>query len=239
MKPTTLIIGATGGIGSDLARRMAAAGRPLHLVARDPQRLATLAAELGASHAVADVTDADALTAAIDANPDPIQALAYCVGSIDLAPVTRVSPALMLESYQVNVVGALTAIKAALPRLEDGSSVLLYSSVAATQGFTQHAAIAAAKAGVEGLVRALAAELAPKVRVNAIAPSLTRTPLAARFTSSDTMAQAIAQLHALPRLGEASDIAALSAFLLGPEAGWITGQVYAVDGGRSTVRARG
>jgi NAD(P)-dependent dehydrogenase (short-subunit alcohol dehydrogenase family) len=111
--------------------------------------------------------------------------------------------------------------------------------VAVAQGFTAHASVAMAKGAVEGLTLALAAELAPKVRVNAIAPSLTRTPLARALTSSEQMAGAIAQMHAIPRLGEPDDIAALGAFLLSPEAGWITGQIIGVDGGRSTLRTKG
>jgi len=137
------------------------------------------------------------------------------------------------------LVGAALAVRAAAPRLQEGAGVVLFSSVAARQGFLQHAPIATAKAAVEGLARSLAADLAPRVRVNVVAPSLTRTALAARFTANEPMQKAIAQLHALPRLGEAEDAAALAAFLMGADAGWITGQVFAVDGGRSTVRSRG
>ncbi len=117
--------------------------------------------------------------------------------------------------------------------------MVLFSTVAVGQGFANHAVIAAAKGGVEGLVRSLAAELAPKVRVNAIAPSLTRTPLAAPLLQNETVAKAIAQLHPLQRLGEADDVASLAAFLLGPNSTWITGQVFGVDGGRSTLRTKG
>jgi NAD(P)-dependent dehydrogenase (short-subunit alcohol dehydrogenase family) len=132
-------------------------------------------------------------------------------------------------------------VQAALPALKsaENSSVVLFSSVAVAQGFASHASIAMAKGAVEGLTRALAAELAPRVRVNAVAPSLTRTPLAQSFTANDAMAQGIAQLHALQRLGEADDVAALADFLLSRDASWITGQVIAVDGGRSTVRTKG
>jgi NAD(P)-dependent dehydrogenase (short-subunit alcohol dehydrogenase family) len=239
MSGTHIVIGATGGIGGQLARRLHAGGARLHLIGRDAGRLGALADELEASQTTADVLDEAALEAAIAACPGDIAGLAYCVGSIDLCPLQRLAAETMLASYRLNVVGAALAVRAAAPRMVEGAGVVLFSSVAAQQGFLQHAPIAAAKAAVEGLARSLAADLAPKVRVNVVAPSLTRTPLAARFTSSEAMQKAIAQLHALPRLGEADDAAALAAFLLGSDAGWITGQVLAVDGGRSTVRSRG
>jgi len=117
--------------------------------------------------------------------------------------------------------------------------VLLFSSVAVGQGFAAHASVSMAKGAVEGLTRALAAELAPKVRVNAIAPSLTDTPLAAGLTANPQIAASIAQMHPLPRLGSAADMAALAAFLISDRAGWITGQVIGVDGGRSSLRTKG
>ncbi len=117
--------------------------------------------------------------------------------------------------------------------------MVLFSTVAVAQGFSNHASIGMAKGAVEGLMLSLAAELAPKVRVNCVAPSLTKTPLAQALTSNEQMAGAIAGLHALQRLGEPEDIAAAAAFLLSPEASWITGQVIGVDGGRSMLRTKG
>ena len=234
-----IVVGATGGIGGSLARRLRADGWPLYLIGRHAERTAALARELDARLALADVLDEAALAAAIEACPGPIAGLAYCVGSIDLCPLQRLSSELMLASFRLNVVGAAIAVRAAAPRLIQGAGVVLFSSVAAQQGFTQHAPIAAAKAAVEGLARSLAADLAPRARVNVVAPSLTRTPLASRFTTDPAMERALAQLHPLPRLGEAEDPSALAAFLMGPGAGWITGQVLAVDGGRSTVRSKG
>lgn len=240
MTDRILILGATGGVGAELARRVAArGGRPV-LFARDAGRLAALAAELqGADSAVVDVTDAVSLKAAILALGTPLTGLAFCVGSIVLKPVSRTTEADLIETFRLNAVCAALAVQAALPALVAGQgSVVLFSSVAARAGFSNHLAIAAAKGAVEGMTVALAAELAPAVRVNCIAPSLTRTAMAEPLTRNPTMAEAIAKLHPLPRLGEPADIAAMADMLLSPASGWITGQVFAVDGGRSTLRTK-
>jgi NAD(P)-dependent dehydrogenase (short-subunit alcohol dehydrogenase family) len=167
--------------------------------------------------------------------------LVYAVGTINLRSLRRLTEADFLDEFRINALGASLAIQAApsaLQRNADGASVVLFSSIAARQGFTFHTSTAMAKAAVSGLTLALAAELAPKVRVNAIAPSLTRTPLADSVLVSDQMVEGIAKLHPLPRLGEPDDIAALAAFLISAESSWITGQIIGVDGGRSTLRIK-
>jgi NAD(P)-dependent dehydrogenase (short-subunit alcohol dehydrogenase family) len=242
MSDITIIVGGTGGAGSALARRLVAAGRKVHLVGRDPVRLQVLASELGATSAVADVLDAEALQAAIEAAGPSLAGLAYMVGSINLKPVSRLTDADFELDFQLNALGAVRSVQAALPALKaaDGTAaILLVSTVAAAQGFTAHASVAMAKGAVEGLTLALGAELAPKIRVNCVAPSLTRTPMARALTGNEQMATAIAQMHAMQRLGEPDDIAALAAFLLSPDAGWITGQIIGVDGGRSMLRTKG
>ena len=242
MSAPVLVFGATGGIGSALSRRLAAAGMPLFLSARDPERLQALAGELGAGHRAGDVhkgADIEAVVQAAAAD-GALAGLAYCVGSIVLKPLRAATADDFLEAFTLNTLGAALAAKAAAKPLAAGhGSIVLFSTVAVAQGFQNHAIIASAKGGVEGLMRSLAAELAPNVRVNAVAPSLTRTPLSSGLTGNESVANAIAQMHALPRLGEADDIAAAAAFLLGPDSPWITGQVLPVDGGRSRVRTKG
>lgn len=242
MSAPVLILGATGGVGQALARSLAARRVPLALAARSRDKLADLARETGARHHACDVLDARSLDRVVEqaAAEGGLAGLAYCVGSIVIKPLRAVREEDFIEAYRLNVVGAALAVKAAQKALEAANgSVVLFSTVAVDQGFPNHTVISAAKGGVEGLTRALAAELAPKVRVNAVAPSLTRTPLAESLVRNEAMAKGIAQLHAIPRLGEPDDIAAAAAFLLGPDSGWITGQVMAVDGGRSRVRTKG
>lgn len=237
-----IIFGGSGGIGSAIARRVAARGDRPHLVGRDAAKLAVLAGELDAPFSSCDVIDGEAIAKAVaDAAAEGLAGLVYAVGTINLKSLGSLGEADFERDWRVNALGAALAMKAAAPRLKavQGSSAVLFSTVAARQGFAAHASVSMAKGAVEGLTLALAAELAPQVRVNCIAPSLTRTPLAAGLTRNEALAKGMADAHALRRLGEAEDAAALAAFLLGPESGWITGQVIGVDGGRSTLRTKG
>jgi NAD(P)-dependent dehydrogenase (short-subunit alcohol dehydrogenase family) len=243
MSGTVVIVGGSGGIGSAVARAVKARGYQVHLIGRDAARLASIVEALGgASYSIADVEDESAVATAITAAGSELAGLCYAVGTINLKPVTRLTSEDVARDFRINAQGAFYAVKAALPALKaytGTASILLFSTVAVHQGFTAHASVAMAKGAVEGLTLALATELAPKIRVNCIAPSLTRTPLAASLLGNETMATAIASMHALQRLGEPEDIAPLAALLLSDEAGWITGQSIGVDGGRATLRTKG
>ncbi len=237
-----LIVGATSAIGTALARRLSQLGRDLYLTGRNEATLSALASELHAPSGIVNVLDEAQIEAAVKtATPGGLLGgLVYCPGSITLKPLARVTAAEMGEAYALNVIGAAMAVKYAAPALKAGTgAVVLFSTIAVTQGFTNHTIIATAKAGVEGLTRSLGAELAPQVRVNCIAPSLTDTPMAKGLTANAAMAEGIAKMHPVPRLGTPDDHAALTAFLLSDEAGWITGQIFHVDGGRSSLRPKG
>lgn len=234
-----LIFGGVGGVGEALARRLRASGRAVAITSRSPERVAALAAEIGASPIVCDTLDEASIAAAVTAasRDGRLGGMVYAVGSIVLKPLARTTAADMMTAFQLNVVGAMLATRSAADALKAaGGSVVLFSSIAAGQGFPLHTAIGTAKGAVEALTRSLAAELAPAVRVNAIAPSLTATPLAAGLTQNPKIAEAIAATHPIPRLGTAEEVAALAAFLLSADAGWMSGQVLGIDGGRSTVR---
>lgn len=242
MTQKILIYGGSGGIGSAIGRILHARGYELHLVGRDEGRLAAIAKELGATSSLGDVNDSSLFARVTQDAGAALDGLVYAVGTINLRSLVRLTEADFLTDFRVNALGAALAIQAALPALkksEGKASVVLFSSVAALQGFTFHASISMAKGAVDGLTLSLAAELAPKIRVNAIAPSLTRTRLGESLLSNEQTTKAIAEMHALQRLGTPEDVAALAAFLLSPEADWITGQTISVDGGRSTLRTKG
>lgn len=239
---TTLIFGATGGVGSALARKLHARGEAVFLAARNEDALTALADELDAPSMVCDVLESGQIEAAVEAAAEhgALTGLAFAAGSIDLAPLRRLDREAARKSFELNAVSAADALRAADSHLRKaGGAAVLFSTVAVGQGFVSHAPISMAKGAVEGLTRAVAAEWAPKARINAIAPSLLETGIAQPLLSNDKMRDGLAKTHALERLGQAEDAAAMAAFLLSEDSGWITGQVFTVDGGRSRVRTKG
>ena len=237
---TIIIYGGAGGIGSATGRLLRQKGYDLHLVGRTEGSLASRAAELEAGYTVGDVTDQTLFEQVTQAVPKTVAGLIYAVGTINLRSIRRLNREDFLHDFQVNAMGAAEAVQAALPALKKHSaptSVLFYSSVAARQGFNFHASVSMAKGAIEGLTLALAAELAPQIRVNAIAPSLTQTELASGILSNEKVMATLSEQHPLKRLGTPEDIASLSAFLVSAESGWITGQIFGVDGGRSSLRS--
>lgn len=229
-----LVIGGSSGIGLELVRRLTAAGARVAVWSRSaPEELESL----GASHTTVDVTQ-DLGEQGVSAS-ERLDGLAYCPGSINLKPFSRLTDDDFRTEYELNVIGAARVLRHTLSALAhgEGSSVVMFSTVAVTTGLSFHASIAAAKGGVEGLGRSLAAELAPKdVRVNIVAPSATDTPLAERILGNEKKREASAERHPLKRVGEPADMAAAAYYLLSPESGWMTGQVLHVDGGMSSVR---
>lgn len=171
--------------------------------------------------------------------PEELHGLIYCPGTINLKPFNRLTTADFLKDFEVNVLGAVKLIQVLLPRLKraTGASVVLFSTVAAKNGMSFHASIAASKSAVEGLAKSLAAEYASsKIRFNVVAPSLTDTPLAAALLSTEEKKEAAAKRHPLQVIGRPIDSAAMACFLLKEEAQFITGQVIGVDGGMGSLR---
>lgn len=236
-----LLVGATGGLGSAVARRLRSEGASLVLAARRPEPLAALGAELDAPHHVLDARDFDATSALFEqVAGEGLHGAACFAGSILLRPAHTTSANDYREVLGQNLDTAFSVTRAAGKTLgRTGGSLLLFSTGAASTGLPSHEAIAAAKAGVEGLVRSAAATYAAKgLRVNAIAPGLVETPLSARLLANEASRQASVAMHALGRVGTPDDCSACAAWLLGPDSSWVTGQVIGIDGGLARVRAR-
>ena len=231
-----LIIGATGSIGSALSRKLVKQGKSVHLVGRNEAELSSLAKELDSSYSIADVLTENYSDQILNDSGDDIDGLAFCVGSIDLKPIRLSKKSDYMQSFNLNLISATEIIRAYHEKLKSNKgSIILFSTVAARRGFMNHSIISSAKAAVEGLTVALAAEFAPNIRVNCIAPSLSQSKIAAPMLKNEKMAEGIAKMHALKRIGKGEDFSSLASFLLSEESSWVTGQIFGVDGGRSSV----
>lgn len=225
-----VIVGGTKGIGNQLVKHYS--DSMVYVLARNT------AGFTNSPNTIYLPWDATAATTEIPGLPDVVDGLVYCAGSINLKPFHRLTEADFLSDWQINFMGAVKAIQLSLPALKKAinPAILLFSTVAVQTGMPFHASIAAAKGAIEGLTRSLAAELAPKIRVNCIAPSLVQTTLADKLVNTPEKIEAGGKRHPMQRIGQPDDIAALAAFLLSEKAGWITGQIMHADGGMGSLK---
>jgi len=238
-----LILGAAGGIGSAVSRRLAAAGATVALAGRASERLDELAQKLAAPKWHLDVGDpasVENVVREVQERFGRIDGVANCIGSLLLKPAHLTSFEEWDSVLSANLTSAFAVVRSAARAMQSqGGSIVLLSSAAARIGLANHEAIAAAKAGVIGLTLSAAATYASKgIRINAVAPGLVRTPMTRRIWENPKSAEASQAMHALGRLGEPDDIASLIAWLLDPSNSWVTGQVIGVDGGLGSVRSR-
>lgn len=227
-----LIIGGSSGIGHQLSTQLVESG---HRVYATYNTHPAHSDNANLSFHPLNVLD-ESIT--LDFLPDTIDGVVYCPGAISLRPFARIKPEEFIADFNLQVIGAIKVIQASLAKLKLGNNpaIVLYSTVAVQLGLNFHTQVAISKGAIEGLTRSLAAELAPTIRVNCIAPSLTDTPLAANLLNSEQKVEANALRHPLKRVGTASDIANMTEFLLSDKSTWITGQIFHVDGGMSSVK---
>jgi NAD(P)-dependent dehydrogenase (short-subunit alcohol dehydrogenase family) len=237
MKKKFLILGATGSIGSSLSKLLYEENVDCHLVGRNEEELKNISSKLNYTYSVCDVLKLDFTKKLLeDLSSVEVLGIAYCVGSIDIKPFKLTKTNDFISSYVLNLIGATEVIRSFQDNLKrNKGSVVLFSTVAAKKGFANHSIISSAKSAIEGLTMALAAELAPDIRVNCIAPSLTKSKIANSVIKNSAIAESIAKMHPLKRIGEGIDSANLANFLLSNKSSWITGQIIGVDGGRSNI----
>ena len=235
MSEKYLVFGATGSIGSSLAEQLVSSGNDVHLVGRNETELKNISEKIGCTSTVADVLE-DGFINKVKNDISEIKGIAYCVGSIDLKPLRMVTEQDFNKCMKLNLYSAFDIIKGYQESLKKNKgSIVLFSTIAAQRGFTNHSIIASTKAAVEGLTVSLAAEFAPNIRVNCIAPSLTKSKISNFLLKNEKVAEGIAKMHPMKRIGEGEDSASLAKFLMADESSWITGQILGVDGGRSSV----
>ena len=229
---TYLIIGASSGIGKKLSEQLLDSGHRVYATYFKNKP------ETQSGNSVYQYLNVLDENNPLDFLPDTLDGLVYCPGSINLRPFERIKPADFVADFNLQVLGAIKIIQAAMPRLKkaENASIVLFSTVAVQSGFPFHTLVSASKGAIEGLTRALAAEFAPKIRVNCIAPSLTDTPLASSMLNTDQKREANALRHPLKKTGTPENIADMAEFLLSVKASWISGQIFHVDGGMSSLK---
>lgn len=227
-----LIIGASSGIGASLAKQLIESG---HQVYGTFYKTINTSVEGFVKFQSLNVLDENPDFSFL---PDMLDGVVYCPGAVNLKPFARVKPEDFVTDFQLQLVGAVKVIQACVAKLKNANnpSIVLFSTVAMQMGFNYHSLVASSKGAVEGLTKALAAEFAPKIRVNCIAPSITNTPLASTLLNTDEKKEANAQRHPLKKIGQPEDLANLAAFLLSEKSNWITGQVIHADGGMSSLK---
>ena len=230
-----IIVGATGYTGAALAKSFAKDDIQCHLISRNEEELKKLALENRQSYSVcSDVANFQNVEESLkDVENDKISGFAYCIGSVVLKAFQTTKPEDFINTFNLNVMGAIHFIKKLQKQLsENNGSIVLFSTVAVDRGFNMHSVISAAKGAIQGLTTSLAAEFAPKIRVNCIAPSITQSKMAKPILDNPRIAEQIPTKHAMKRVGKPEDLAEIAKFLLLPNSSWITGQVFHVDGGK-------
>ena len=239
MNKKILIFGGTGAIGFSIAKKMNEEGYSPVIISRNKEDLASKAENIGCEYETCDILDSDQIENVSKKYNDEVVGLAYCVGSINLKPLRMSKNDDFIDSFKINTLGAINVIKSNLPSLtKNNGSILLFSTVAVQQGFTNHSIVSSSKGAIEGLTLSLAAEFAPKIRVNCIAPSLTDSKMSKKMVSNETIKKAIENMHPIPKIGQGEDFGDLSSFLLSEKNSWITGQIFHIDGGRSKLRIK-
>ena len=224
-----LIIGGSSGISAAVAQICLEQGNTVYTACRNPPEMP------GVHHIPYDVLDPQA---SLEGLPEHLDGFVYAPGSINLRPFRALKPEAFAADFEINTMGMIRSLQSVLPKLLNSTqaSIVTYSTVAVQQGMPFHASVAVAKGALEGLTRSLAAEYAPKIRVNAIAPSLTNTPLAGKLLSSDEKIEKMNERHPLKRVGTPHDIAQCTYFLLSDASSWMTGQVMGLDGGMGALK---
>ena len=227
MKKNILLIGGSHGIGLEIVQLLKES-HTIYVASRTNEQLTSLPVQHIPFDTTTDELDLSLL-------PEEIHGFAFCPGSINLKPLKMMGLDAFRADMELNFFSLVKAVKTIMPRMAQDSSMVFFSTVAVAVGMPFHTSVAAAKGAIEGFAKALAAEYAPKVRVNVIAPSLVDTPLASRLLSNDKKKELMATRHPLKRVGEAKDIAKMAEFLLKDDSSWMTGQILGVDGGMSTL----